>query len=135
MRSPLIVGTTVALLALAAACKPPRSPRDHAQGSVTGEWRSESVAPGAPADTGTVTWRLALEERAAGMLSGQGQMARGSDSAPFGLSGVRGENEITLYFDLPGERIKYHGGILGLSTIAGELYLPDDTIAVTFTRD
>src|SRR5690606_31782277 len=125
------------LLALAlavAACKPPRSPRESAEGSLTGAWTAESAAPGAPRDTGTVAWRLALEEREAGRLAGSGTMAHGGEASPFAVSGVRGRGEVTLYLDLPGERVKYHGGVQGAATIAGELYLPGDTLAVTFTR-
>lgn len=134
MRNSLIFWTSIALLAAVTACKPPRSPRERAEGSVTGQWTAESVAPGAPRDTGRVAWRLALEEREAGKLAGDGSMTRGADAAPFPLSGVRGESDLTLYFDLPGERVKYHGGIVNPKTITGELYLPNDTIPLTFTR-
>lgn len=134
MRTSLIFWTTLALLPALLACKPPRSPRERATSSVTGMWTAESVPPGAAGDTGRVGWRLQLQERAAGKVAGRGSLADSRAPAEFSLFGVRGENEITLYFDLAGERLKYHGGIHDPKTMVGELYLTGDTIPVTFTR-
>ena len=125
----------VILIALLAACKAPRSPREAATGKLTGRWTAESTAIGPPVDTGLVQWALELEHGQAGKLVGRGAMAHRGSREAFSLAGLRGESEIQLKFELRGQRVRYHGGIVDVRTIVGEMYLPDDTIAVTFTRE
>jgi len=114
------------------ACKPPRSPRDAATGSISGEWTA--VTKSAASEKDTVHWRAALEERDAGRITGSGVRSAGGASAAFRIGGVRGESTITLYFDLPDGRVKYHGGLLSEKSMPGELYLDTDTIPLVWTR-
>jgi hypothetical protein len=120
---------------LIAACHPPRSPREVAEGTVTGEWRAESAAVGEPAGSGHVAWRLTLTEHAAGKLDGRGSVQHGDSATGFRLAGHRGENEVTLQFELLGAPVKYHGSLTGAKTIVGEMQMPHDTVHVTLTRD
>ena len=120
---------------LATACHPPRSPREAAEGKVDGEWTAESAAIGEPQDSGRVTWRLTLVEQAAGKVDGRGTVQHGRQSTAFKLSGQRGESEVTLQFELLGAPVKYHGSLVGATTITGELLMPHDTLHVTLTRD
>jgi hypothetical protein len=124
----------VLLLLALTACHPPRSPREVAEGSVTGEWRAESAAIGEPADSGHVAWRLTLTEHAAGKLDGRGSVQHGDSATAFRLSGHRGENEVTLQFELLGAAVKYHGSLTGAKTIVGDMQMPHDTVHVTLTK-
>lgn len=129
--------TAAAVLAVAmwmAACHPPRSPRDVAEGRISGEWTAHSAAVGEPRDTGEVSWRLRLHERESGKVEGSGGVWMRRDSAAFELSGIRGENELTLQFALGGERVKYVGSVMDPKTIVGEVQTAGDTLPVTFTR-
>ncbi len=117
-----------------AACHPPRSPREVAEGTVTGEWRAESAAIGEPADSGHVAWRLTLTEHAAGKLDGRGSVQHGDSATGFRVAGHRGENEVTLQFELLGAPVKYHGSLTGAKTIVGEMQMPHDTVHVTLTK-
>jgi hypothetical protein len=120
---------------LAAACHPPRSPRDVAEGTVDGAWHGESASVGEPRDSGTVAWRLTLQQSAAGKLDGRGSVQHGDSATSFRLSGQRGENEVTLQFELLGAPVRYHGSLLDPKTITGEMQMPHDTLHVTLTRD
>ncbi len=46
----------------------------------------------------------------------------------------RGENEVTLQFELLGAPVKYHGSLTGAKTIVGEMQMPHDTVHVTLTK-
>ncbi|HEX2191349.1 MAG TPA: hypothetical protein VHG51_20730 [Longimicrobiaceae bacterium] len=134
MRAALKLWLLVLLLA-AAACKPPRSPREVSEARVTGEWTAHSVAAGAPLDTGNLAWSLALVEREAGKVDGRGSLRRGGEAAPFGIHGQRAEHEITLEWALPGETVKFHGSVVDARTIVGEVWMRGDTLPVSFTRE
>lgn len=135
MRAPLRL-PLVALLLAAAACKPPRSPREVAEARVTGEWTAHSVAAGAPLDTGNLEWSLTLTEREAGKVDGRGGLRRGGgETAPFRVHGQRAEHEITLEWRLPGETARFHGSVVDAKTIVGEVWLRRDTLPVSFTRE
>jgi hypothetical protein len=127
------VAIVAAALALA-ACHPPRSPREVAQGNVTGTWTAESAAIGEPQDSGHVAWRLTLQEHAAGKVDGRGTAHHGTKSTAFVLTGHRGEDEVTLEWDLLGAPVKYHGAIMGARTMVGEMQMAHDTLHVTLTR-
>lgn len=116
------------------ACKSPRPPREAVESKVTGRWSAESVAVGAPHDSGTLVWHLALEERTAGTVHGRGTRAAGADSTAFEVDGVRGEDVIELGLRLPHGEARYEGSITDPRTIVGEMQLPEDTFPVTFTR-
>jgi hypothetical protein len=127
----------VAILAAAlalAACHPPRSPREVAQGNVTGTWTAESAAIGEPQDSGYVAWRLTLQEHAAGKVDGRGIARHGTESTAFVLTGHRGEDEVTLQWELLGAAVKYHGAIMDAKTMVGEMQMPHDTLHVTLMR-
>lgn len=131
MRRALLISLAAAALA---ACHPPRSPREIAEGSVTGWWTAVSAASGEPRDTGRAAWRLSLEQREAGRLAGRGSLSRAGDSATFTLAGLRAETEINLELHLPGG-VRFHGSIADPRTLVGEMAFPDDTLPVTFTRE
>lgn len=140
MGSPERAGLRAALgVALAfatlAGCKTPRSPREHADGDVTGRWAAESAASGKEAEGGTLRWRLEVEQHPAGRLFGEGTMEREGRTATFPVRGVRDRHQVDLRFALPGGAAMYHGGIIDMKTIVGELYLERDTIPVSFTRE
>lgn len=128
--APLLV-----LVAALAACHPPRSPREVAGSRLTGTWTAHSASVGEPRDSGEVAWRLRLDERDAGRVEGRGGVYMPRDSAAFALSGIRGENEVTLQFAFGGERVVYHGAIVDAKTMVGEMLMPRDTLPVTFTKE
>lgn len=134
MRAPLLLPLLVLLLG-AAACKPPRSPREVAGARVTGTWTARSAAAGAPLDTGNLAWALVLAEREAGKVDGRGTLRRGGEDSAFRLHGHRAEHEITLEWELPGETAKFHGSVLDARTIVGEVQMRGDTLPVSFTRE
>lgn len=126
--------TLAASLVAVAACHAPRSPREVADGSVSGRWTAESAAVGEPFDSGHVAWRLALEQREAGKLAGRGYRVQGGDSTEFTLTGLRGENKLNVQLHLPDHSVRYRGSVADPKTIVGEMHLPGTTLPVTFTR-
>jgi hypothetical protein len=134
MRKLIALLTAMSLLELA-ACKPPRAPREIAEGNVTGRWSAESIAAKTPEDVGRTTWGLELEQQAAGKLRGRGTRTQGIGSSTFSLTGVRAENEVQFEFKLRGESVTYHGSLMDAKTIVGEMQLRTDTLPVTFTRN
>ena len=135
MRTPRIAALVVLACAWAAVCHPPRDARQVSESRVTGRWKAESAAVGEPADSGTVAWRVTLAEAAAGKVDGRGSRTYKGSAAAFVLSGQRGENDITLDFELAGQPVKYHGSIMGAKTIVGEMMMARDTLHVTFTKE
>jgi hypothetical protein len=134
MRKLIALLTAMSLLELA-ACKPPRAPREIAEGNVTGRWSAESIAAETPEEAGRTVWQLELEQEKAGKLRGRGTRTEGTRSSSFSLAGVRAENELQFDFELGNEPVMHHGSIMDAKTIVGEMQFRTDTLPVTFTRD
>jgi hypothetical protein len=88
-----------------------------------------------PQESGRVAWRLTLPQQAAGKIDGRGTVQHGCETSSFRLTGQRGQSEVTLQWELRGAPVKYHGSLVGATTITGELQMAHDTLHVTLKRD
>lgn len=99
-----------------------------------GQWRGISVAHGAPVDTGSLTWRLAIEEEQSGKVHGRGVMQGSGREVEFELDGLRGESFVTIEFDIEGSQAIFKGTLMDIKTMVGELTMQSDTLPLSLSR-
>jgi hypothetical protein len=126
----ILASSLVMALALAPACKSPRtSPHRVAEDNISGVWRAGSTEPE------PIGWSLRLDQADAGNLEGRGSLTRAGGTVDFAVRGLRGPRDVKLQFDLDTAAAEFEGSVTGPEMIVGRVFLDGDTINVTFERD
>jgi hypothetical protein len=127
IRVPRFSGAMLLLLATlaAAACKTPRAPDQVATGDLTGTWTAAAESREA------MRWRIVLEEHEGGRLSASGAVTSAGETREFVTNGIRDASSVQLDLEIG----TFDGSIRSVDSLVGNLYLPGDTVPLTFQRE